>query len=314
MVYNQAELHMFRLTFFALAACTVLAIYKGIAPDFASFSGSFATFCGLMAIGQFYRKVRPDERIASVVTAVAFLMFTGHVFSVLTYLHLPYLVQGGDQFFEQIDSHLGFHWSTFVVAVSDYPAICEALRLVYLSSAWQIAAAILALGLVRRYDEIGALALAILVGAAVTTEVWALFPSSTPAAFQPLPADVAARLGLVVSPEQGAWLARISHEGLTSIGAESMVGIVGFPSYHTVLTFTTLYFAWTITWLRWPLALHGMLMVPAILVHGSHNVIDVFGGLAVTVAAIVIAKRLVCYRPGQLSDQLEHGQPTSGRG
>ncbi len=153
-----------------------------------------------------------------------------------------------------------------------------------------------------------------MVGAAITTEVWALFPSSTPAAFQPLPVDVAARLGLVVSPEQGAWLARISHEGLPSIGAESMVGIVGFPSYHTVLTFTTLYFAWTIVWLRWPLAFLTMLMVPAILVHGSHNVIDVFGGLVVSGAAIVIAKRLVCYAPGQLSVQIEHGQPTSGRG
>lgn len=314
MVYSLAELHMFRLTFLALAACFVLAIYKDVTLDYMSFSSSFATFGGFMTIGQFYRKVRPDERIATVVTAVAFLMFTGHVFSVLTYLHLPYLVQGGDQFFEQIDRNLGFNWSSFVVAVSEYPAICEALRLVYLSSAWQIAAAILALGLVRRFDEIGALAFAILVGAAVTTEIWAVFPSSTPAAFQPLPAEVVARLGLVVSPEQGAWLARISQEGLPSIGAESMVGIVGFPSYHTVLTFTTLYFAWTITWLRWPLGLHGTLMVPAILVHGSHNVIDVFGGLVVAVAAIVIAKRLVCYRPGQLSVQLEHGQPTSGRG
>jgi hypothetical protein len=34
-------------------------------------------------------------------------------------------------------------------------------------------------------------------------------------------------------------------------------------------------------------------MVPAILIHGSHNLIDVFGGLAVTLASIVIAGRLV---------------------
>ncbi len=149
---------MFRLTLIALAACAFLAIWKDVSLVYSSFLSSFATFCGLMAIGQFYRKVRPAERIAAVVTAVAFLMITGHVFSVLTYLHLPYLVQGGDQFFERVDHYLGFDRSVFVVAVSDFPATCEILRLVYLSSAWQIAAAILALGLARRYDDIGALA------------------------------------------------------------------------------------------------------------------------------------------------------------
>lgn len=292
MVYNRAELHMYWLTAAVLFACFALATWKGVSLDYSSFSGNAAVFFGLVGIGQFYRRIRPDERIATVVTAVALLMFTGQAFSVLTYLQLPYAVHGGDGFFQWVDLQLGFDWSDFVVAMSDYPTVSRIMKQVYLSSAWQIATAILVLGQARRYESIGALALAILFGAAITIGIWAVFPSSTPAAFQTLPPEVAARLGLVVSPEQGEWLVKISYAGLPVIGAESLVGIVGFPSYHTVLTVTTLYFAWTINWLRWPMAVFSVLMVPAILLHGSHNVIDVFGGLAVAAAAIVLAKRL----------------------
>ncbi|MGB8818518.1 MAG: hypothetical protein WCC66_11415, partial [Rhizobiaceae bacterium] len=61
----------------------------------------------------------------------------------------------------------------------------------------------------------------------------------------------------------------------------------------TVLAFTTLYYSRSIRLVHMPVMLLVFLMVPAILIHGSHNLIDVFGGLCVTLASIVIAGRLV---------------------
>ena len=293
MKFNRAEICVLWLTGCAVLVCAALAFAKGVTIEFATFAWSASFNLVMILIGQFYRTFRPDERIATVITAISFLMVSGQVFSTLTYLNLPYRVHGGDQFFAQVDAALGFHWATFVIAAAQYPVFCNILKEVYLSCAWQIAATILALGYVSRFTEIGKFMFALLIGAAITTGVWVIFPSSTPAAFQTLPADVASQLGLVVSPEQGAWLVKISYEGLSSIGNKTIVGTIGFPSYHTVLAFTTLYYSRHVRFVHVPIALLTILMVPAILIHGSHNLIDVFGGLAVTLASIVIAGRLV---------------------
>jgi hypothetical protein len=293
MKFNRAELCVLWLTGGAVLMCAALAFGKGVTIELSTFVWSAAFNLVMISVGQFYRIVRPDQRIATVITAVSFLMVSGQVFSTLTYLNLPYRIHGGDQFFAQVDAALGFHWASFVIAASKYPLLCDILKQVYLSCPWQIAATILALGYVARFTDIGKFMLALLGGAAITTAVWAFFPSSTPAAFQSLPADVAAQLGLVVSPEQGAWLVKISHEGLPSIGKNTTAGTIGFPSYHTVLAFTTLYYSRHVRFVHVPVALLTVLMVPAILIHGSHNLIDVFGGLAVTLASIVIAGRLV---------------------
>ena len=293
MKFSRAEEYVLWLTGTALLACACLAYAKSVTIDLNSFAFPVACNLAMLAVGQFYRIVRPDERIAAVITAISFLMFSGMVFSLLTYLQLPYRVHGGDQFIAKIDALLGFHWASIVVVASKFPLFCDLLKQVYLSCAWQIAGTILALGLAKRLPEIGKFTLSLLIGAAITVQIWALFPTSTPAAFQPLPEDVAQRLGLVVSPDQGAWLAQISYNGLATIGHETMVGIVGFPSYHTVLALTTLYFSRHVPIAHVPIALLTFLMVPAILIHGSHNLTDIFGGIAVTAVSIAIARKLV---------------------
>ena len=141
--------------------------------------------------------------------------------------------------------------------------------------------------------------LAVVIGGLITIEVWALFPSSTPAAFQALPADVAARLGLIVSPQQGSWLVTLSYEGLARISPNELVGIVGFPSYHTVLALLSVWFARKVRFLLIPIMVINSLMLPAILLHGSHNLIDVFGGICVTIVSIWFSEKICAPRKSQ---------------
>ena len=287
--FERGEQYLIILIAAVALTSAVLALVKGVEVDVAAFGFPVLFNLVFLAIGQFYRTRRADPRIASVVTAVGLMMISGHALKLLNYLLLPYHFHGTDAFLAQADAWMGFVWADFVLALADYPAFCAVLKQVYLSCAWQIAGIILILGLANKTEEIARFMLAVVIGGLITIEVWTLFPSSTPAAFQALPADVAARLGLIVSPEQGSWLVKLSYEGLARISPDELVGIVGFPSYHTVLALLSVWYASKVRWLVIPIGALNVLMLPAILLHGSHNLIDVFGGICVTIASIWIS-------------------------
>jgi PAP2 superfamily len=300
MRFERGETYLVILIAAVIFTSAALALIKGVEVDVAAFAFPVAFNFVFLAIGQFYRTKRADPRIASVVTAIGLMMISGHALKLLNYLLLPYYFHGTDAFLTEIDAKMGFVWSDFVLWLSAYPAFCDVLKHVYLSCAWQIAGIILLLGLAKRTDEIARFMLAVVVGGLVTIEVWTLFPSSTPAAFQAIPADVAARLGLIVSPEQGNWLVKLSYEGLARISPNELVGIVGFPSYHTVLALLSVWYARKVPYLVVPIGILNALMLPAILLHGSHNLIDVFGGVCVTVVSIWMSNVISSGRAARL--------------
>jgi PAP2 superfamily len=301
MRFERGEIFLIALIAAVVLTSAVLALVKGVDIDVAAFGFPVLFNLVFLAIGQFYRAKRVDPRIASVVTSIGLMMISGHALKLLNYLLLPYHFHGTDAFLIQIDARMGFVWQDFVLKLSAYPAFCDILKQVYLSCAWQIAGIILLLGLANKTGEIGRFMLAVVVGGLVTIEVWTLFPSSTPAAFQAIPADVAARLGLIVSPEQGSWLVRLSYEGLKRISPNELVGIVGFPSYHTVLALTSVWFARKVPYLVIPIGMLNALMLPAILLHGSHNLIDVFGGVCVTIVSVWFSNRIFAGKEAKLS-------------
>jgi PAP2 superfamily len=292
MRFERGEIYLIILIAAVTVTSAVLALVKGVDVDVAAFVFPVVFNLVFLAIGQFYRTRRADPRIASVVTSIGLMMISGHALKLLNYLLLPYHFHGTDAFLTQVDARMGFVWADFVLWLAQYPAFCAVLKHVYLSCAWQIAGIILLLGLENKTEEIARFMLAVVIGGLITVEVWTLFPSSTPAAFQAIPADVAARLGLIVSPEQGSWLVRLSYEGLKRISPNELVGIVGFPSYHTVLALLSVWFARKVRYLVIPIGILNTLMLPAILLHGSHNLIDVFGGVCVTIASVWISSKI----------------------
>jgi PAP2 superfamily len=300
MRFERGEIYMIILIAAVILTSAALALAKGVEVDVAAFAFPVSFNLLFLAIGQFYRNKRSDPRIAAVVTSVGLMMISGHAMKLLNYLLLPYHFHGTDTFLIQVDAGMGFVWADFVLWLAQFPAFCDVLKQVYLSCAWQIAGIILLLGLANKTGEIARFMVAVTVGGLITIEVWTLFPSSTPAAFQAIPADVASRLGLIVSPEQGSWLVKLSYEGLKRISPNAFVGIVGFPSYHTVLALTSVWFARKVRYLVIPVGVLNALMLPAILLHGSHNLIDVFGGVCVTIASVWISSLICAGKPAKL--------------
>jgi PAP2 superfamily len=244
-------------------------------------------------LGQFYRTVRHNPSIASAATAVGLLLMAGQLLPVFNYLLLPYKFPALDQFLADADALFGFKWSSFALWMAQFPKFCAFLRTVYASTSWQMAGAIFLLGLIGRTGEVSKMMLAAFLGAAVTICLWSLFPSSTPAAFQALPAEAASALALAVDAPMGAELVQLSREGVTLVTPANMLGMVGFPSFHTVMLLLVLWFTRGIPYARVPVAAWNLFMPAAILLHGAHNLVDVLGGAAVTALSIWLAGRMI---------------------
>jgi hypothetical protein len=69
-------------------------------------------------------------------------------------------------------------------------------------------------------------------------------------------------------------------------------GAICFPSFHVIWAILCVYALWGYRYLRLPACLFGTLIVISTVTTGNHYVVDVLGGIAVTVAAIIIASRI----------------------
>ena len=285
------EKFAFTLTLVLMSVCAALAFAKGMVVDIAAYDLALMIVSFFFALGMFYRYIRMNEPLARACIGISLLLFAGQVIPVFNYLMLPYRIFGVDQVLAQIDSYFGFVWSSYATAMAKYPAFCGVLKTVYKSSLWQCALLLIVLGLFGKVLEVSRLMLAFIVSGITTIEVWSLFPSSTPAAFQPLTADVLSILHLTVDPVYGAKLVALSYTGSNFITPISMLGMVGFPSFHTVMAVLFVYYAWALKYLRIPAVVLTGLMLLAILLHGAHNLIDVFGGIAVAAFSIWFASK-----------------------
>jgi hypothetical protein len=253
------------------------------------FRSAFAlTFFG---IGQFYRRVRLHPPIATSATAIALFLVAGQTMRLFNYTLLPYQFTSADQFLAALDLKLGFVWSSFAVKISNYPKVTSLLRMVYISSYLQIVTLIFLLGMFAKLSEITRFMMANITAGLITISVWFLFPSSTPVAFQTVSPEIASKLNLVLSTDYGYWLAHAGQQGLKTLSPSALGGIVGFPSFHTVMAILIVWYSKNIPHaikLFFPV---NLLMLPAIVLHGAHNLIDVFGGFLVAAAAIWLSEK-----------------------
>lgn len=281
----------FVLSFILMAICGLLAYQKGMVIDIANYDVAAICVLFFFSLGMFYRYIRMNEAVARACVGISLLLFAGQIIPVFNYVMLPYRIFGVDQVLAHIDSYFGFVWADYATYMSQFPDFAVLLKTVYKTSLWQCALLLIVLGLFGKVQQVSRLSLAFILSGILCIELWAMFPSSTPAAFQPLAADVLSILHLTVDPAYGAKLVALSKTGSTFITPLNMLGMVGFPSFHTVMAVLFLYYAWSLKYLRVPAVVLSGLMLPAILLHGAHNLVDVFGGLAVASFSIWFASK-----------------------
>ncbi len=276
-----------------LALDVILLAWRGSSVAAAAFAGNIAVALAMFALALAYRHLGRAAEIATTLIACSFFILFSNVGAVLNNLLIAPGSSTIDPLLFRADAALGFDWRAFAVTMSDYPALCRVLSWTYQSSLVQMAVVLIWLGFTGARVNLHRFLLVGMIASCVTMAFWTLAPSFGPAPFIDLPPDVDARIGRVVDSGYGARLLALAAGGAPPvIGQEHLMGLIAFPSMHTVMALMTTLFARG-TRLFWPMVAINLLMAPAILLQGGHHLVDVIGGAALFFAVQAVVSRIV---------------------
>lgn len=262
-----------------LALDVTLIVFKGVDIDLTGYAGVATIGLTMMALGQYYRTVRPDTRISAAVTATGLFIIFSLCGSIFNYMLLPVQFPVIDGMLTRIDAAIGFSWPDTMIWLSEYPLLVGLLHIVYVSSLPQMVIVILILGFGGQVDSLYRFLLTGMVGVLTAMAFWFFFPSFGTSTLYTLPPAVRDVMPLVVGPEYGAQLSRLALDGVSYLTPKDVLGLIAFPSFHTVMACMSVYF------LRYSRVLFSVslainsLMLPAIVIHGGHHLTDLFGGI-----------------------------------
>ncbi|CAG1011173.1 hypothetical protein RHIZO_03941 [Rhizobiaceae bacterium] len=301
MSLHPAERTLVMVTAALAAVDFTLLWWKGIAFGWGFFAFSLGFAALMLAIGQVYRRWRDSERIALVAHVlglfIAYSLF-GALFNIAL---LPRPGAPVDQSLVRFDAWLGYSWPAFCAWMAEYPAFNEIVRTAYKLTLVQLLAAFIVLGAVLDRHRLHTAALATVVASLVTIGLWAVFPSGGAAAFWTLDEEVTRIVRPIVGSAYGTELNRLFREGVSDLSALGVTGLIGFPSFHTVMALVSLAAVWPYRLLRLIALVPTALLVPGILIHGGHNLADMLAGIAITAAAWPLATRIVAVQERRMT-------------
>jgi len=243
----------------------------------------------LTGVGVAYRLLGRDEGIAATVFVVAQIVVYSNVAVLDNYLGLELRRPLNDAFLARVDQMLGIDWWGYVVWAKSDPVISRVLTFAYMSSLPQVAVAIMVLGFARRFERLDRFTLAFMFSSALAIALWTAFPS-----FGALPLHYAMGLPdptfeLAMSKEEALKLLAL-HAGPTpTLRMEDFTGLIGCPSFHTVLAILTVYALWGTPYLGKLAALLNAIVLASIPADGGHHFTDVAVGAMCTSVSLYFA-------------------------
>ncbi len=261
----------------------------GVSVDAAGYAPLIGIGVGTILVGQFYRVIRKDERLALAAIAVGIFVLFTLTGSILNYLLLPIQFPVIDGALARADAMLGFSWPSLIHWVADFPSFSAVLNFVYFTSLPQMTIVILVLSFVGDDRALHRFLVTGLLGALLAMLFWTFWPSFGTSAYYVLPEELVQRAQLAVTPAYGAELKRLAQDGVALLSPRDTLGLIAFPSFHTVMACMSVWFMTRSAVLLVPTLLLNILMVPAIIIHGGHHLVDVFGGVLAFALAFALS-------------------------
>ncbi|UHS56607.1 phosphatase PAP2 family protein [Agrobacterium vaccinii] len=287
---------LFAFVIATIAAVDLALIFvKGVRTDWAGYAVPFFGSMLLIVGGQYYRTYRGEERLALALTASGLFIIFTLVASIFNYLLLPIRSAPVDLTFVRIDSIFGYSWPEAVAIAAQWPLVTKVLFFVYFSSLPQLAFVVLLLSFSGKEQYLWHFLLTGVLGVIGCIAVWAMFPTFGPSTLYKLSPEILSAIDLGVTPEYGAELLLLGRDGPGYLSPSHVLGLIGFPSFHTVMACMSAVFLARFRMAAPVALLLNAAMVPAILVHGGHHLSDVFGGIAMFALAYWISGKLVLY-------------------
>ena len=266
---------------------------RDIGFNWLSYGFIAAVGAAVIFVGILYRASGRSERISLALVATGILVLFTMVLSIFNYLLLPLYREPLDLYLVQIDTWLGYSWPAIVKFSGHHPFFNELTRYAYVSSLPQIALLIIILGFNGKQKDLHECILFIIVSGLVTIGFWAVFPTFGTSILYDISGTIEQAARPLVGSAYGAELLRLGTEGPNYITPEDIEGLVAFPSFHTILALITIYAARTTNWLFPIVFAVNLFVLPGVLIHGGHHLIDVFGGILVAFATIYLTHPFV---------------------
>lgn len=266
--------------------------WKDIDANIDVFVFSIAFAIVFIGIGQVYRIWRPNEAISLTMHMLGFFTLYSLFCAVFNLVLLPRPAAPIDAFLVRIDAWFGYSWPEWCAWVANHPALNSMLRTVYGLTLAQLLITFVLLGFHSDRRRLHAAALTLVISSLAVISCWAIFPSGGASAYWTLAPDIDAIVRPTVDSRHGAELYRLYSEGVRDLSGLGTTGLIGFPSFHTVMGLTALVAAWPYRAFRWTLLFFGAFLFPSILIHGAHNLVDVAAGASITLVAWRISLRL----------------------
>lgn len=237
---------------------------------------------GLVALSFIYTRLRPDKRIAALAhlgaATLAFSVAAGLLSYAVVTWHRPLI----DASLAEADQALGLDWLGAYRWVMAHPRLNLVLRVAYWTLTSQMIVLLVVLNFLGRAGrcwEMLWLFMIACTGCALFSGVW--------------PATGAFGFFHVQEDEPYVQVYRKLYDGaLTVIGRDAMQGIIQFPSLHMAWAIIYTYAARGIRWLFPALLALNILVFFATPAVGGHHYADLWGGIALTLAAIFAVRKM----------------------
>jgi len=280
------------------AMVAVIAIIILAAPAMSDFRFAWRTFAptalvcaGLVLVGWFYRRWRPDPRLASGLNSTAQLIAFAAVGGPLSYVAASANLPLQDHAFDAIDHALGLDWRGLLAWMNAHPAMHSVFALFYLSFPVQASVTVLALALSDRLVQLRTFLLAFMMSALVCIAISSVLPAEGTWGFYKLTTtDYPA---IFSATREDLPIFRGLRDGSMRVLTGMSEGIITFPSFHAALGIIFIAGLWPIPVLRWIGLIVNVLMIAATPVEGGHYFVDVLAGVVIALLCQLAARRIV---------------------
>jgi hypothetical protein len=287
-----AERLMVALVLLVGCGAVAVAVMMGRVVNWPPFMAGIAATLAMVAIGAYVRGVKQAHRLALGTIGVGLFMGFTAVSTLFVFALFPLPNPLIDETLITIDHRLGYDWPAFVTALAAFPRLSWVLGLVYHSSLPQIVILTITLAALARETVLHRLLLVGMVTLFVAIAFWWVWPSVGPSGFQSISEPVRLATGLYFDQAYGAYLRFLVETGPHWISPEVVTGVVAFPSYHMIMACMVVWYSRR-TVLFLPAVVLNALMVPAILSHGGHHLVDLVAGVVVFAVCAWGVARLV---------------------
>jgi len=209
-----------------------------------------------------------------------------------------------------IDHALGLDWQAYFDFVCSHPNLLSGLVLAYAMIGWPVFGIPVALGFARQYRRIQEFTLAFGLALIITTVLAMLLPAIGTY-------DIAALTRGDAPFTSSAFLQHL-HDfpslragTLHNLDLMKLTGVISFPSFHAAAATLYLWAFWPVRWMRPIAVLANVSMLLATPIGGGHYFIDVFAGMAVAVAAIIVARVTTAWLLRAAERPAPHPSPAS---